>query len=557
MNVFQNPGTIPLGTNQAHQNNNLNAGVKNTELTQKNNDNQKYDYLFQGNNNPTSNSLNDLQTNNITIHESIEPNVPSDTLPPINPVQGKNDSSLLNNAELVTTSYQLSNIEKNELINFVNTQNQNNNNKGVNVNENKNISQILTQTLNSPQQDIQPKKFESKATQTEDADLLKTGMNKNTENIDWLLNLPQTQTQTTVVNNDWSNVQQIQNIQNSEILTSPQIPNGNITTTPPQNQFTQTITYPGPGQTPIIEIDTSSIPSQNYINQNNTELSISNPLPSLQSTPAIQTNSTLSVNNNNILNSNILGTNSQFGEYTISSKSVEETSFTPSVSVNSYSTPSVVVNPPQKKIIKIPKVRKVVIPRVKRIIVPSKKKVYVMRRTNSEIPIMTSRLSINNSITPIIGQSLIPITPQSMPYTIAQPLLAYNPVPSIANLPQVSQISPIMSQMQFVPNVSPLLSQVPSAPNLFAQRYQYQPLVNPISLPQYSTASYNPIMLPNNNNIIAGYNNISSIRSSFANNIAGYNTSAYRSSFDTNLGLNPPIKYSSKTYNARKLKWKY
>ena len=180
-----------------------------------------------------------------------------------------------------------------------------------------------------------------------------------------------------------------------------------------------------------------------------------------------------------------------------------------------------------------------------------------MRRTNSEIPIMTSRLSINNSITPIIGQSLIPITPQSMPYTIAQPLLAYNPVPSIANLPQVSQISPIMSQMQFVPNVSPLLSQVPSAPNLFAQRYQYQPLVNPISLPQYSTASYNPIMLPNNNNIIAGYNNISSIRSSFANNIAGYNTSAYRSSFDTNLGLNPPIKYSSKTYNARKLKWKY
>lgn len=526
MNVSQNPGTTPLGNNQANQNNNLNTGVKITELTQKKNNNQNYDYLFQGNNNPTSNSLNDFQIyNNTTIHESIEPIVPSDTLPPINPVQGKNDSSLLNNAELVTTSYQLNNIEKNELINFVNAQNQNNNNNnGANVNENKNISQILTQTLNSPQQDIQPKKFESKATQTEDADLFKTGMNKNTENIDWLLNLPPTQT--TVVNNDWSNVQQIQNIQNTEILTSPQIPNGNITKAPPQNQFTETITYPGPGQTPIIEIDTSSIPSQNYINQNNTELTISNPLPSLQSTPVIQTNTTLPVNNN-ILNSNILGTNSQFGEYTISSTSVEETSFTPSFSVTSYSTPSVVVNPPQKKIIKIPKVRKVVIPRVKRIIVPSKKKVYVMRRNNSTMPIMSSRLSINNSITPIIGQSLIPITPQSTPYTIAQPLLAYNPVPSLAPLPQVSQISPIMSQMQFVPNVSPLLSQVPSAPNLFAQQYQYQPLVNPISPPQYSTASYNPIILPNYNKIIAGYNNASSIRSSFANNIAGYNTSAY------------------------------
>ena len=177
-----------------------------------------------------------------------------------------------------------------------------------------------------------------------------------------------------------------------------------------------------------------------------------------------------------------------------------------------------------------------------------------MRRSNSAMPIMSRRLSINNSITPIIGQSIVPTIPQSTPYTVAQPLLAYNPVPSIATLPQVSQISPVMSQMQIVPNISPLMSQVSSAPNLLAQQYQYQPLVSPISLPQCSTVSYNPIMLPNNNNIIAGYNT-STIRSSFGNNIAGCNTSTCGSSFGSNLGLKPTIKYSSKTYNARKLKW--
>jgi hypothetical protein len=138
-----------------------------------------------------------------------------------------------------------------------------------------------------------------------------------------------------------------------------------------------------------------------------------------------------------------------------------------------------------------------------------------MKRSNSEITNMPREYIINYASIPQ------PIRPYGIS-GISQPTLIHAPVPSVPTLPRITQISPILPQIQIVQNAVPLVPRISSTQNLLVQP---QPLINPI--PQYSPISLNPMVIHNNNNI---------------NSIIGNDQS-----------LKPPIQYTTKTYCARSL----
>ena len=377
-----------------------------------------------------------------------------------------------------------------------------------------------------------------------------------------------------IQNNDFLTSTQIQNYDNTDLskITQPNIDNIKLSTFPemsniesiklsePDPQIIDSITYPGPGQTPIIEINTSALPSQEPINDN-IDLSTPNPSPVFQPTnilhlsaPISQTAPLLS------LNSVRPDEGAEFGEYQSTTKILDiQPNFIPPIPPI-ISNPSVIVTIPEKRIIKVPKIQRVIVPKVQRVYVPSQKKI-LMRRRNSAITRFPNRFSLSSSTLPIIRQSYTPIQP-SIPYnisTVTQPALIPGPVPltTIAPLPQLSymtspQIPPTIPQIPIAPNIltqtnPPLLSLMPNTQNILIP--QPQPQIPSILQNPYSTSSINPIL----------YNNSFFQR----NGIPRFSTSTYRGSIGNNFSINggantigtisnfkPPIKYSSKTYNA-------
>ena len=377
-----------------------------------------------------------------------------------------------------------------------------------------------------------------------------------------------------IQNNDFLTSTQIQNYDNTDLskITQPNIDNIKLSTFPemsnieniklsePDPQIIDSITYPGPGQTPIIEINTSALPSQEPINEN-IDLSTPNPSPVFQPTnilhlsaPISQTAPLLS------LNSVRPDEGAEFGEYQSTTKILDiQPNFIPPIPPI-ISNPSVIVTIPEKRIIKVPKIQRVIVPKVQRVYVPSQKKIF-MKRRNSAITRFPNRFSLSSSTLPIIRQSYTPIQP-SIPYnisTVTQPALIPGPVPltTIAPLPQLSymaspQIPPTIPQIPIAPNIltqtnPPLLSLMPNTQNILIP--QPQPQIPSILQNPYSTSSINPIL----------YNNSFFQR----NGIPRFSTSTYRGSIGNNFSINggantigtisnfkPPIKYSSKTYNA-------
>ena len=377
-----------------------------------------------------------------------------------------------------------------------------------------------------------------------------------------------------IQNNDFLTSTQIQNYDNTDLskITQPNIDNIKLSTFPemsniesiklsePDPQIIDSITYPGPGQTPIIEINTSALPSQEPINEN-IDLSTPNPSPVFQPTnilhlsaPISQTAPLLS------LNSVRPDEGAEFGEYQSTTKILDiQPNFIPPIPPI-IANPSVIVTIPEKRIIKVPKIQRVIVPKVQRVYVPSQKKI-LMRRRNSAITRFPNRFSLSSSTLPIIRQSYTPIQP-SIPYninTVTQPALIPGPVPltTIAPLPQLSymtspQIPPTIPQIPIAPNIltqtnPPLLSLMPNTQNILIP--QPQPQIPSILQNPYSTSSINPIL----------YNNSFLQR----NGIPRFSTPTYRGSIGNNFSINggantigtisnfkPPIKYSSKTYNA-------
>ena len=454
MNIFQNADTIPLGSYHSYQNNNYNTDLKITELTQKNDISS-----FDASQNYDYLFQKNNQNSNILDNLLTYNNTFHESIEPSIPSNSLLPSESIQGQNLHNTNstYKINNNEMNELINLVNAQNSKSNNIG-------------------------------------------------NENID---------------NYDYFKTNQVQNntIENNNLISNhyqEQI-NENITVPDHQSPFIERITYPGPGQTPIIEINTSSLPSQDY--DLNNEADILNPPPALPSTniqlptSTTQASPTLPLSNYNIM-PNVPEETVQFGEYQTTATKAKN-NFIPSVSSITpvyNSNPSLIAKIPEKRIVKIPKVQRIIIPKIQQVHVPSEKKIFVMKRSNSEITNVASGYPINYSSIPQ------PIMSYGI-RGISQPSLINAPVQSVPTLARVTQISPILPQIQIVQNTVPLMPRISSTPNLLVQP---QPLINPI--PQYSPISINPMIIHNNNNIIGNYQS-----------------------------LKAPIKYTTKSYDFRNL----
>lgn len=647
-NSIQNPNIFkPLVNNQTTQPI-LNTGVKFTEpptsyqnkgITASLDNNQDFSFLLQRSG-PNEEILKNLQTYNGTLHESIEPSISSTSNRPsimnnsILPLNDPFSSKSIHNG--ITSTYQLSKPEINELINLVNIRNSKNTQKNTisgKLLEDKNINPSLTPTqinenINLPIS-AQPVKYDTKSTQTQDMDIpnsiennievndqskitqtqnfgistltqtqfidlpkstqiqnislqtspqiqnteiIDTSKSSQTQNIqiqnidistpDQNIEIIDTYNSSEIQNNDFLTPTQIQNYDNTNLskIIQPNIENIKLSESVPQ--IIDSITYPGPGQTPIIEINTSDIPSQESIINDKIDLSPPNPSPVLQPTnilhlsaPISQTAPLLS------LNSVRPDEGAEFAEYqsTPSILDIKKSDIPPIPSI--ISNPSVIVNIPEKALIKIPKIQRVIVPKVQRVFVPSQKKIF-MKRRNSAIIRFPNKFSLSSSALQNIRQSFAPILPPipNNINTVPQPELIPGPVPliTIAPLPQLSymtspQISPIIPPMPIAQNIL-----IPTNPLLLSLMPNTQNILVPQPQTQIPSILQNPFLNSTLNPIL--YNNSFLPR----NGIPRYSSYTFNSSIGNNFSINsganiieslsnfkPPIKYKSKTYNAK------